>query len=246
MLKPYAFFLCFVLFILSAATSCAQNEGNALTNKTQPPSQKEVALNAAIKGLQAVMKKKDAQINGLNVAIKSLQGVVKKKDLMQAEKDKKINALNIVIKSLQTAKTDLLKAQKTGVVKDKQINGLNIAIKSLQGVVKKKDLEQAEKDKKINALNIAMKSLQDTVKKKETELVALDKELAEMDKDLASLDKMVIEGDTKLVAMKTAINCYRQALNSWDDLHRKKKLTERNLMTIAIELKRNISTCPGI
>ena len=145
MLKPYAFFLCFVLFILSAATSCAQNEGNALTNKTQPPSQKEVALNAAIKGLQAVMKKKDAQINGLNVAIKSLQGVVKKKDLMQAEKDKKINALNIVIKSLQTAKTDLLKAQKTGVVKDKQINGLNIAIKSLQGVVKKKGFRASRK-----------------------------------------------------------------------------------------------------
>ena len=84
------------------------------------------------------------------------------------------------------------------------------------------------------------------MKKKETELVALDKELAEMDKDLASLDKVVIESDTKLIAMETAINCYRQALNSWDDLHRKKKLTERNLMTIAIELKRNISTCPGI
>ena len=182
--SSYAIIIALVVVLLSPVLGCAQSEGNKLTSKKSGvniPGQ-NVVLNPAIKGSQAVLKKKDAEIN-------------------------------TVKKELSTAKTELVKARMARVQKDKQINGLSIAIKSMQAAVKKKDAELA-------ALNTAIKSLQAAVKKKDTELVALDTELFEMDSELVLLDKEAIVADTKLIAAKTAVNCYRKALSTWDGLHR--------------------------
>ena len=208
--SSYAIIIALVVVLLSPVLGCAQSEGNKLTSKksgVNKPGQNAV-LNPAIKGSQAVLKKKDAEIN-------------------------------TVKKELSTAKTELVKARMARVQKDKQINGLSIAIKSMQAAVKKKDAELA-------ALNTAIKSLQAAVKKKDTELVALDTELFEMDSELVLLDKEAIVADTKLIAAKTAVNCYRKALSTWDGLHRQEGITEQNLLTIAVELRRTIANCPGI
>ena len=208
--SSYAIIIALVVVLLSPVLGCAQSEGNKLTSKKSGvniPGQ-NVVLNPAIKGSQAVLKKKDAEIN-------------------------------TVKKELSTAKTELVKARMARVQKDKQINGLSIAIKSMQAAVKKKDAELA-------ALNTAIKSLQAAVKKKDTELVALDTELVEMDTELALLDKEVAVADTRLVAAKAAVNCYRKALSTWDNLHRQEGVTEQNLLTIAVELRRTIADCPGI
>ena len=208
--SSYAIIIALVVVLLSPVLGCAQSEGNKLTSKKSGvniPGQ-NVVLNPAIKGSQAVLKKKDAEIN-------------------------------TVKKELSTAKTELVKARMARVQKDKQINGLSIAIKSMQAAVKKKDAELA-------ALNTAIKSLQAAVKKKDTELVALDTELFEMDSELVLLDKEAIVADTKLIAAKTAVNCYRKALSTWDGLHRQEGITEQNLLTIAVELRRTIANCPGI
>ena len=208
--SSYAIIIALVVVLLSPVLGCAQSEGNKLTSKksgVNKPGQ-NVVLNPAIKGSQAVLKKKDAEIN-------------------------------TVKKELSTAKTELVKARMARVQKDKQINGLSIAIKSMQAAVKKKDAELA-------ALNTAIKSLQAAVKKKDTELVALDTELFEMDSELVLLDKEAIVADTKLIAAKTAVNCYRKALSTWDGLHRQEGITEQNLLTIAVELRRTIANCPGI
>ena len=208
--SSYAIIIALVVVLLSPILGCAQSEGNKLTSKKSGvniPGQ-NVVLNPAIKGSQAVLKKKDAEIN-------------------------------TVKKELSTAKTELVKARMARVQKDKQINGLSIAIKSMQAAVKKKDAELA-------ALNTAIKSLQAAVKKKDTELVALDTELFEMDSELVLLDKEAIVADTKLIAAKTAVNCYRKALSTWDGLHRQEGITEQNLLTIAVELRRTIANCPGI
>ena len=208
--SSYAIIIALVVVLLSPVLGCAQSEGNKLTSKKSGvniPGQ-NVVLNPAIKGSQAVLKKKDAEIN-------------------------------TVKKELSTAKTELVKARMARVQKDKQINGLSIAIKSMQAAVKKKDAELA-------ALNTAIKSLQAAVKKKDTELVALDTELFEMDTELVLLDKEAIVADTKLIAAKTAVNCYRKALSTWDGLHRQEGITEQNLLTIAVELRRTIANCPGI
>ena len=208
--SSYAIIIALVVVLLSPVLGCAQSEGNKLTSKKSGvniPGQ-NVVLNPAIKGSQAVLKKKDAEIN-------------------------------TVKKELSTAKTELVKARMARVQKDKQINGLSIAIKSMQAAVKKKDAELA-------ALNTAIKSLQAAVKKKDTELVALDTELFEMDSELVLLDKEAIVADTKLIAAKTAVSCYRKALSTWDGLHRQEGITEQNLLTIAVELRRTIANCPGI
>ena len=208
--SSYAIIIALVVVLLSPVLGCAQSEGNKLTSKksgVNKPGQNTV-LNPAIKGSQAVLKKKDAEIN-------------------------------TVKKELSTAKTELVKARMARVQKDKKINGLSIAIKSMQAAVKKKDAELA-------ALNTAIKSLQAAVKKKDTELVALDTELFEMDSELVLLDKEAIVADTKLIAAKTAVNCYRKALSTWDGLHRQEGITEQNLLTIAVELRRTIANCPGI
>ena len=208
--SSYAIIIALVVVLLSPVLGCAQSEGNKLTSKksgVNKPGQ-NLVLNPAIKGSQAVLKKKDAEIN-------------------------------TVKKELSTAKTELVKARMARVQKDKQINGLSIAIKSMQAAVKKKDAELA-------ALNTAIKSLQAAVKKKDTELVALDTELFEMDSELVLLDKEAIVADTKLIAAKTAVNCYRKALSTWDGLHRQEGITEQNLLTIAVELRRTIANCPGI
>ena len=208
--SSYAIIIALVVVLLSPVLGCAQSEGNKLTSKKSGvniPGQ-NVVLNPAIKGSQAVLKKKDAEINTLK-------------------------------KELSTAKTELVKARMARVQKDKQINGLSIAIKSMQAAVKKKDAELA-------ALNTEIKSLQAAVKKKDTELVALDTELFEMDSELVLLDKEAIVADTKLIAAKTAVNCYRKALSTWDGLHRQEGITEQNLLTIAVELRRTIANCPGI
>ena len=208
--SSYAIIIALVVVLLSPVLGCAQSEGNKLTSKksgVNKPGQ-NVVLNPAIKGSQAVLKKKDAEIN-------------------------------TVKKELSTAKTELVKARMARIQKDKQINGLSIAIKSMQAAVKKKDAELA-------ALNTAIKSLQAAVKKKDTELVALDTELFEMDSELVLLDKEAIVADTKLIAAKTAVNCYRKALSTWDGLHRQEGITEQNLLTIAVELRRTIANCPGI
>ena len=208
--SSYAIIIALVVVLLSPVLGCAQSEGNKLTSKkpsVNKPGQ-NVVLNPAIKGSQAVLEKKDAEIN-------------------------------TVKKELSTAKTELVKARMARVQKDKQINGLSIAIKSMQAAVKKKDAELA-------AVNTALKSLQAAVKKKDTELVALDTELFEMDTELVLLDKEAIVADTKLIAAKTAVNCYRKALSTWDGLHRQEGITEQNLLTIAVELRRTIANCPGI
>ena len=208
--SSYAIIIALVVVLLSPVLGCAQSEGNKLTSKKSGvniPGQ-NVVLNPAIKGSQAVLEKKDAEIN-------------------------------TVKKELSTAKTELVKARMTQVQKDKKINGLSIAIKSMQAAVKKKDAELA-------AVNTAIKSLQAAVKKKDTELVALDTELFEMDSELVLLDKEAIVADTKLIAAKTAVNCYRKALSTWDGLHRQEGITEQNLLTIAVELRRTIANCPGI
>ena len=208
--SSYAIIIALVVVLLSPVLGCAQSEGNKLTSKKSGvniPGQ-NVVLNPAIKGSQAVLKKKDAEIN-------------------------------TVKKELSTAKTELVKARMARVQKDKQINGLSIAIKSMQAAVKKKDAELA-------ALNTEIKSLQAAVKKKDTELVALDTELFEMDTELVLLDKEALMADTKLIAAKAAVNCYRKALSTWDGLHRKEGITEQNLLTIAVELRRTIANCPGI
>ena len=208
--SSYAIIIALVVVLLSPVLGCAQSEGNKLTSKKSGvnKSGQNVVLNPAIKGSQAVLKKKDAEIN-------------------------------TVKKELSTAKTELVKARMARIQKDKQINGLSIAIKSMQAAVKKKDAELA-------ALNTAIKSLQAAVKKKDTELVALDTELFEMDSELVLLDKEAIVADTKLIAAKTAVNCYRKALSTWDGLHRQEGITEQNLLTIAVELRRTIANCPGI
>ena len=226
------------IVFFSPVIGCAQSEGNKLISKVQSekkPGQKinqttknvklqpqlstprdfsrqNTALTAAIKGLQAVLKKKDTQINKLNQKMKSLQAA---------------------------AQDDLAKTKKAQVEKDKKINGLNIAIKSIQDVVKKKDTQ-------LVALNTAIKSLQAVVAKKETELVALDTELVEVDTELVSLDKELVAQDTKLIAIKAAINCYKKALSTWDDLHLQATLTEQKLLYIDTELRRSIVACPGI
>ena len=208
--SSYATIIALVVVLLSPVLGCAQSEGNKLTSKKSGvniPGQ-NVVLNPEIKGSQAVLEKKDTEIN-------------------------------TVKKELSTAKTELVKARMARVQKDKQINGLSIAIKSMQAAVKKKDAELA-------ALNTAIKSLQAAVKKKDTELVALDTELFEMDSELVLLDKEAIVADTKLIAAKTAVNCYRKALSTWDGLHRQEGITEQNLLTIAVELRRTIANCPGI
>ena len=208
--SSYAIIIALVVVLLSPVLGCAQSEGNKLTSKKSGVNKagQNVVLNPAIKGSQAVLKKKDAEIN-------------------------------TVKKELSTAKTELVKARMARVQKDKQINGLSIAIKSMQAAVKKKDTELA-------ALNTEIKSLQAAVKKKDTELVALDTELFEMDSELVLLDKEAIVADTKLIAAKTAVNCYRKALSTWDGLHRQEGITEQNLLTIAVELRRTIANCPGI
>mgnify|MGYP001301958576 CR=1 FL=1 len=52
--------------------------------------------------------------------------------------------------------------------------------------------------------------------------------------------------EPELIAAKTAVNCYRKALSTWDGLHRQEGITEQNLLTIAVELRRTIANCPGI
>jgi len=243
-ISSYAIIIGIAIFILSPVVGCTQNEGNALTRKDQNDkklgqqnnqikkttnlesklsspakfSRREAGLTAAIKGLQNVAKKKDMQISAI------------KKEMLK--KDKQINILNQNIKSLQTIQTEFAKIKNAQVEKDKKINGLNVAIKSLQNIVKKKETEEVQKNKQISNLNIVMTSLQTAVKKKETEL--------------NKLDTALISRDTKLVTMKAAINCYRKALSTWDDLHRREGITEQNLLTIAVELRREVGNCPGI
>ena len=239
--SSYAIIIALVVVLLSPVIGCAQSEGNKLTSKkpsVNKPGQ-NVVLNPAIKGSQAVLKKKDAEINTVKKELSTAKTELVKVRMTRVQKDKKINKLNQNIKILQAAKTDLAKAKKAQIEKDKKINGLSIAIKSMQAVVKKKDAELA-------ALNAAIKNLQAAVKKKDTELVALDTELIEMDTELVLLDKEAAVADTKLVAAKAAVNCYRKALSTWDDLHRKEGITEQNLLTIAVELRHTIAECPGI
>jgi len=263
--SSYAIIIGLAIVLLSPVIGCAQSEGNKLASKgssgnkpgqqnnpvtknvkLQPQlssqvnfSRKNAALNAAIKGLQAVLKKKVGEINTVKKELSTTKTELVKARMARVEKDKKISKLNQNIKSLQAAKTDLAKVKKAQIEKDKKINGLSIEIKSVQAVVKKKDTELA-------ALNTAIKGLQAVVKKKDTELVALDTELVEMDTELVLLDKEITMADTRLVAAKAAVNCYRKALSAWDNLHRQEGITEQNLLTIAVELRRTIADCPGI
>ena len=246
-IASYTIVLGLTVVLFLPVIGCAQSEGNKLTSKVQNkkiPGQQDSQITKNVK-LQPQFNF-SRQNAALNTAIKGLQKELSttktalvKARTAQVLKDKQINKLNQNIKSLQTAQTELTKVKKTQVEKDKKINGLNIAIKNMLATVKKKDTELA-------TLNKAIKNLQTVVKKKDAELVELDTELAEMETELVSLDKEVVTADTKLVAMKTAINCYRKALSTWDDLHRKEGITEQILLTIAVELRRTIVSCPGI
>lgn len=243
-ISSYVIIIGIVLFILSTFIGCTQNEGNALTSTEQIEKKPGLKKNQITKTVKfqdqlSISAKFSEKIASLNKKLSLTKTDLIKARVAGVQKDKQINKMSKDIKSLQTMKNALAKVTKDQATKNKQINGLNIAIKSIQAVVKRKDAELA-------SLNTAVKNLKAVVKTKDTELIEMDTELVEMDAELVSLDKEVGEADTKLVGMKAAINCYRKALNTWDSLHRKEGLTERNLLTIAVELRRNIGTCPGI
>ena len=250
-IKPYAVLMGFLLIVFSPVIGCAQNEGNALTSKNKTEGKPEQTKNQITKmvapqGQLSVLIKNPKKIAALENKLSRVKTDLIKAQSAQVKKNKQINKLNQNIKRLEALKAELAKANKAKLEKDMQIIQLNNSIQGLQTKLK-------NNNNQIGTLNISIKSLQAGLKKKEdelvalnTELTALDTELVLLDTDMISLDNELAARDIKLAELKKIINCYKTALTKWDDLHRRKNLTEQNLMTISIELRHAINSCPGI
>ena len=119
--SSYAIIIALVVVLLSPVLGCAQSEGNKLTSKKSGvniPGQ-NVVLNPAIKGSQAVLKKKDAEINTVKKELSTAKTELVKARMARGQKDKQINGLSIAIKSMQAAVKK----------KDAELAGVNTAIK---------------------------------------------------------------------------------------------------------------------
>jgi len=250
-IKPYAVLMVFSLIVFSPVIGCTQNEGNALTNKDKSDkiveqTKSQITKMIAPQGQLSVLIKNPKEIAALESKLSRVKTDLTKARSSQVKKNKQINKLNQNIKRLEALKIELAKANQAKLEKDKQIIQLNNSIKGLQAKLE-------NNNNQIGTLNISIKNLQAELKNKKddlftlnAELTALDTELFSLDKDIISLDKELAVRDTNLAGLKNIINCYKKALIAWDDLHRRTELTEQNLVTISMKLKRAINSCPGI
>ena len=90
--SSYAIIIALVVVLLSPVLGCAQSEGNKLTSKKSGvniPGQ-NVVLNPAIKGSQAVLKKKDAEINTVKKELSTAKTELVKARMARVQKGKKI------------------------------------------------------------------------------------------------------------------------------------------------------------
>ena len=101
--SSYAIIIALVVVLLSPVLGCAQSEGNKLTSKksgVNKPGQNTV-LNPTIKGSQALLRKKDAEINTVKKQLSTAKTELMKVRMARVQKDKKINKLEILFKKIR-------------------------------------------------------------------------------------------------------------------------------------------------